>query len=98
MSERDERIAAGRITHGVGMSEDFPGNVCHLVSPLVGHLRLLERDGRTLNAADLAHYIERLSLVLDMADADTERADSHYGQTSPGDHNETHTERAGGAE
>ena len=67
---RDQRIAAGRIKHGVGASEDFPGNVCHLVSPLVGYLRLLERDGGGL---DLPHLIDRLSLVLDMAREQAER-------------------------
>ena len=64
---RDERILAGRIKHGVGSSEDFPGNVCHLVSPVVGILRLRERDGKTLTPDEMAYFIDRLSLVLDMA-------------------------------
>lgn len=60
-----DRIAAGRVRHGVGESEDFPGNVCHLVSPIVGLMRLRQRDGEPLD--DLGHVIDRLSLVLDMA-------------------------------
>lgn len=74
-----ERIAAGRVKHGVGASEDFPGNVCHLVSPIVGILRLRERDGEGFRADDMDHFIDRLSLVLDMArdeaarDAERER-------------------------
>lgn len=70
-AERAERIAAGRIKHGVGSSEDFPGNVCHLVSPIVGTLRRRQRDGGTL--PDMGRIIDRLSLVLDMAREEAER-------------------------
>lgn len=70
-AESAQRIAAGRIEHGVGASEDFPGNVCHLVSPIVGMLRLSERDGTDL--PDLDWMIDRLSLVLDMARQEAER-------------------------
>lgn len=70
--DRVTRIARGRAKHGVGSSEDFPGNVCHLVSPIVGWMRRRERDGKPLD--DLAHTIERLSLVLDMANDEAERA------------------------
>ncbi|MGZ6788353.1 MAG: hypothetical protein ACXVGQ_00210 [Mycobacteriaceae bacterium] len=72
-ADRAERIAAGRTKHGVGASEDFPGNVCHLVSPIVGLLRLRQRDGRPLPDADMAHIIDHPSLVLDMANAEAER-------------------------
>lgn len=66
------RIAAGRIKHGVGPSENFPGNVCHLVSPIVGFLRLRQRDGGTV--PEIGWMIDRLSLVLDMAQQEAEPA------------------------
>jgi hypothetical protein len=65
------RIAAGRIKHGVGASEYLPGNVCHLVSPIVGTLRLRQHDGEPV--PDLGWIIDRLSLVLDMARHEAER-------------------------
>jgi hypothetical protein len=77
--DRAQRILAGRAKHGVGMSSNFPGNVSHLVSPLVGTLRLRERDGETLTADEIAHYIDRLSLVLDMARQETEDAEAGIG-------------------
>lgn len=61
------RRAEGRPLHGLGPSTYFPGNVQHLVSPLVGHLRLMERDGEALAAEDMVHYIDRLLLVLELA-------------------------------
>jgi hypothetical protein len=67
------RIAEGRIKHGVGQSEDFPGNVSHLVSPIVGTLRLRERDTKPITLGDIGWFIDRLSLVLDMARAEAER-------------------------
>lgn len=68
MSEnRSARIAEGRIKHGVGSSENFPANVCHLVSPIVGHLRLRRQDGDAIPGSDLDHIIDRLNLVIDMA-------------------------------
>lgn len=69
---REARIAAGRVKHGVGASEDFPGNVCHLVSPIVGIMRRLERDGEPLRIDDMDWMIDRLSLVLDMANDEAE--------------------------
>ena len=65
-----ERIAAGRTKHAVGDSDYLPGNVCHLVSPVIGRLRLDQRDGRT---PDYDWMIDRLSLVLDMSRAEAER-------------------------
>ena len=62
-----KRIAEGRPLHGLGPSTYLPGNVQHLVSPLVGMLRLQEADGETPDAEDVAHLIDRLSLVLDLA-------------------------------
>lgn len=70
---RADRIAAGRIKHGVGASTDFPGNVCHLVSPIVGVLRLRQHHGETVEPDYLDHLIDRLSLVLDMAEQEAER-------------------------
>jgi hypothetical protein len=68
-----DRIAAGRVKHGVGASEYFPGNVCHLVSPIVGFLRLRQHDGQTDLASDLDWFVDRLGLVLDMARAEAEQ-------------------------
>lgn len=65
----EDRIAAGRVTHGVGDSEDLPGNISHLVSPVVGQLRRAQRDG---TVPDLDWIIDRLSLVLDMARVEAE--------------------------
>ena len=70
-TEFAQRIAEGRIKHGVGLSEDFSGNVCHLVSPIVGMLRRSERDGADL--PNLDWMIDRLGLVLDMARQEAER-------------------------
>lgn len=36
------------------------GDVNHYVQPLIGHLRLLERDRKPLPAEDLAYFIDRL--------------------------------------
>lgn len=73
--DRAERIEAGRIRHGVGASEFLPGNVCHLVSPVVGFLRMRQRDSRPLTSADLEWFISRLSLVLDLAEVEAEQKD-----------------------
>ncbi|HKO27592.1 MAG TPA: hypothetical protein VJU80_09060 [Solirubrobacteraceae bacterium] len=70
-----ERIAEGRVKHGVGASEDFPGNVSHLVSPIVGTLRLRERDTVPITLGDIRWFIDRLSLVLDMARHEAEITD-----------------------
>jgi hypothetical protein len=70
---RDERIAAGRIRHGVGSDDYLPGNVQHLVSPIVGILRLKEHNGEDIDAGLLEYVIDRLSLVLDLAQKDAER-------------------------
>lgn len=64
---RSERIAEGRVKHGVGSSEYLPGNVQHLVSPIVGLLRLMEHDGESPDAETVTYVIDRLSLVLDLA-------------------------------
>lgn len=61
------RVEEGRPLHGLGPSEFFPGNVAHLVSPLVGELRLMERDGEALKPEKMAYYIDRLMLVLELA-------------------------------
>lgn len=67
LMNRDERIAQGRIDHGLGQSEYFPGNVQHLVSPIVGILRLKEADGDKVGPSTMAYMIDRLSLLLDLA-------------------------------
>ena len=77
------RIIEGRIRHGVGSSEDFPGNVCHLVSPIVGYLRLRQRDGEA--PTDLDHIIDRLSLVLDMARQEATPEPSEVAETTAGE-------------
>lgn len=71
---REDRIATGRVKHGVGQSPDLAGNVCHLVSPIVGSLRLDERDGNTPTQDEIRWMIDRLSLVLDLAN---EHAEEH---------------------
>lgn len=68
-----KRVDNGLPHHGLGRSNYFPGNVLHLVSPLVGHLRLLEQDGKTLDAHDILHYIDRLAFVLELAWEEDER-------------------------
>lgn len=62
--------AARRARHGLGSSDCFPGNVSHLVNPIVGALRLMERDGEALSATDMEWYIDRLSLVLALAESE----------------------------
>ena len=68
-----KRVAEGRAHHGLGASTYLPGNVQHLVSPLVGMLRLREHDGELLDANDMVYMIDRLSFVLDIASEADER-------------------------
>ena len=64
-----KRIAEGRPLHGLGPSTYLPGNVQHLVSPLVGMLRLQEADGETPDAEDVdAEPVDAVMLILDVAD------------------------------
>ena len=71
------RIAEGRPHHGLGPSTYLPGNVCHLVSPIVGHLRLMEHYGETdLDAKYLAYLIDRLSMVIELAEEQVENDNS----------------------
>ncbi len=71
------RVAEGRPHHGLGASTYFPGNVCHLVSPIVGHLRLMEHYGETdLDAKYLAYLIDRLSMVIELAEEQVENDNS----------------------
>lgn len=64
---REDRIAIGRVKHGLGSSDYLPGNIQHLVSPIVGFLRLRHRDEIAPTAEDVEWMIDRLSLVLDLA-------------------------------
>lgn len=66
-----ERVKSGKPTHGMGPSRYLPGDVQHLVSPLVGMLRLMECDGETPDAEDVEYLIDRLSFVLDIAREDS---------------------------
>lgn len=65
------REVCGR--HGVGVPRNFPADVQHLVSPLVGMLRL---DGPEAFFADQGKYaeyfLERLSLLLALGEMVTE--------------------------
>ena len=61
------RVEAGLPEHGLGASLGLSGNVQHLVSPIVGMLRLQERDGERPDASDMAYIIDRLSFVLELA-------------------------------
>lgn len=63
----EDRKSKGSRLHGLGPSEYLPGNVSHLVSPIVGMLRLLERDGEAPDAEDVDYMIDRLSFVLELA-------------------------------
>ena len=63
----------GKRDHGLGPSTYLPGNVSHLVSPIVGMLRLMERDGEAPDPEDMAYMIDRLAFVLEIArEADEE--------------------------
>lgn len=73
-STESDRIAEGRVRHGVGLSPNFPGNVSHLVSPVVGFLRLRQRDNEPLTTDDFDWFIDRLGLVLDMARHEAEQS------------------------
>lgn len=77
----EKRVAEGRPHHGLGPSDGFAGNVQHLVSPIVGHLRLLERDGQPLPVEDLEHYIDRLMFVIELAEEAHEDSKTHGLQT-----------------
>ena len=70
------RIAEGRPHHGLGPSTYLPGNVSHLVSPVVGHLRLMDEDGEVLDASDMTWIIDRLSMVLELAREQVENDNS----------------------
>ena len=72
---RQERIKAGRAKHGVGDDPRLYANVQHLVSPIVGLLRLEQADGMQLSYGTLEYIIDRLSLVLDLAEEDGDNAD-----------------------
>ncbi len=73
-----KRVENEQVLHGLGPSTYLPGNVCHLVSPIVGMLRLMERDGESPDAGDVAFVIDRLSFVLELAreEAEKNRRDS----------------------
>lgn len=62
-----KRVDEGRPHHGLGPSDYFPGNVQHLVSPIVGMLRLDQADGRTMTPENLEYVIDRLAFVLELA-------------------------------
>lgn len=75
--ERDEILARGTASwrrrveadlphHGLGPSRYYPGNVSHLVQPIVGMLRLMERDNETPDADDVTYMIDRLAFVLEL--------------------------------
>lgn len=68
-----KRVDEGRPHHGLGPSDYLPGNVQHLVSPLVGHLRLMERDGEALESKDMDYFIDRLMFVLELAREEDEK-------------------------
>lgn len=63
----EKRVAEGRQHHGLGSTDYLPGNVQHLVSPIVGHLRLMQADGESLGPEDMEWMIDRLSFVLEIA-------------------------------
>jgi hypothetical protein len=63
----EKRIAEGRSGHGLGQSDYLPGNVQHLVSPIVGMLRRMERDGEIPDEDDYKFLIDRLTFVLEIA-------------------------------
>lgn len=63
-----KRVEAGRDHHGLGPSTYFPGNVQHLVNPVVGILRIMEQDGEIPDADDFAYLIDTLAFVLELAE------------------------------
>jgi len=69
-----ERVESGRNAHGLGPSTELHGNVAHLVSPIVGHMRLMEADGDVPDQGDLAYWIDRLALVLELAREEGEKS------------------------
>lgn len=63
-----KRKASGRPDHGLGTSDYLPGNVQHLISPIVGHLRLMQRAGElTFTPEYFEHIIDRLMFVIEIA-------------------------------
>lgn len=69
------RIAEGRPHHGLGPSTYLPGNVSHLVSPVVGRLRLRAGLDEPLSDSDMLYIIDRLSMVLELAREQAEQDD-----------------------
>jgi hypothetical protein len=56
--------------HGVGLSDYLPGNVCHLVAPLVGHIDYYLGENKANFKIDdeyLRHMLDRLRTVLLLA-------------------------------
>ena len=63
----EKRVQEGRPHHGLGSSDHFPGNVQHLVSPIVGTLRLRKHHGEALTQEELDHIEDRLAFLLEIA-------------------------------
>lgn len=63
----EKRVAEGRPHHGLGADDYFPGNVQHLVSPIVGNMRLIMADGKMPTPSDIEHWVDRLAFVLEIA-------------------------------
>jgi hypothetical protein len=59
---------------GVPSPAGFPADVQHLVNPIIGWLRLMEADGEALEPSSMASIIERLELVVELAEGEHERA------------------------
>lgn len=68
-----KRIEEDKPLHGLGPSTYFPGNVSHLVSPIVGILRIMEADGEIPDEDDFAWFIDRLTFVLELAEEEVEK-------------------------
>lgn len=62
-----KRVDENRPHHGLGSSDYLPGNVQHLVSPIVGNMRLIMASGDTVKPSEVDFWIDRLMFVLEIA-------------------------------
>lgn len=69
------RVDNGLPHHGMGKDEFFPGNVSHLVSPVVGILRRIQAGQTELTEDRLEYFIDRLSFVLELAREEAENSE-----------------------